>query len=246
MSENILVYGASSAIVQAVMRHFAKEGCSFVLVARNSGRLKSVAQDLQTRGAQRVETLVADLNDFSGHDGLWQAARTQLGTIHRVIMGHGSLGSQELSEKDYHTAEMEFRTNLLSCISILTPIANHMEADGMGQIAVISSVAGDRGRKSNYIYGSAKAALSTYLSGLRQRLSKAGVSVLTIKPGFVDTPMTSEVDKNALFASPEQVGSDIYRAMKKGQSVLYTPRFWLLIMTVIRLIPEFIFKRLPL
>ena len=246
MSENILVYGATSAIVQGVLREFAKENCNFMLIARNEARLQSVSRDLLTLGAKSVNHVSADLNDFKSHDKLWDRAKSTLGTVHRVILGYGSLGSQPLCEKDYLTAESEYRLNFLSFVSILTPISNHLEADGMGQIAVISSVAGDRGRKSNYIYGSAKAALSAYLSGLRQRLAKSQVQVLTIKPGLVDTPMTADLPKNLLYASPDSVGIDIYNAMKRNKDIVYVPRFWQLIMTVIKLIPETIFKRLSL
>lgn len=246
MSENLLVYGASSAIIQATLRHFARENCSFTLVARNSTRLDSVANDLKTLGSPKVDVIVADLNNFDQHEGIWKKTLDSMGTVHRVLIGHGTLSQQGLCEKDYPTAEVELKTNFLSIVSILTPIINHMEADGMGQIAVISSVAGDRGRQSNYIYGSAKAGLSAFLSGVRQRLAKSGVNVLTIKPGFVDTPMTHDVKKNPLFAKPEKVGQEIYFAMKKNKNSIYTPSIWAFIMTVIKVIPERLFKLLPL
>ena len=246
MSENIVVYGASSAIVQGTLRHFASEQANFVLIGRKNSRLESVASDLRTMGASSVEVLCADLNDFPKHENIWKTSLDTLGSVHRVLIGHGSLSEQKLCEKDYPTAEEEYKTNFLSVVSILTPIANHFELEGRGQIAAISSVAGDRGRASNYIYGSSKAALSAFLSGLRQRLSKRGVNVLTIKPGFVDTPMTQDLKKNPLFADPQYVGEAIFTAMKKNKDILYTPNFWFLIMTLIKVIPEKLFKKLPL
>lgn len=246
MSENLVVYGATSAIVQAVTRHFGAEKCQIVLVARNPARLATVSQDLETWGAARIHCIEADLADCSCHNAIWKEALETLGTIHRVLVGFGSLSDQNICEKDYLTAELELRTNFLSYISILTPIANYFENTGAGQVAVISSVAGDRGRSSNYIYGCAKAGLTAYLSGLRQRLAKSNVHVLCIKPGFVDTPMTAAIDKNPLFASPEKVGKQIYRAMKGRKDIIYTPQIWRFIMLIIKLIPERIFKRIAL
>ncbi|HLW74578.1 MAG TPA: SDR family NAD(P)-dependent oxidoreductase, partial [Gammaproteobacteria bacterium] len=140
----------------------------------------------------------------------------------------------------------EFGTNGLSAIAFLTLLAQRMQPEGRGVIAAISSVAGDRGRQSNYIYGSAKAALSAYLSGLRQRLAKSGVAVVTIKPGFVDTPMTRDFKKGTLWASPQSVARGIVRAIDRRRSVVYLPWFWWGIMLVIKHIPEGIFKRIKL
>jgi short-subunit dehydrogenase len=156
------------------------------------------------------------------------------------------LGDQRAAELDFKLAELTYKTNLLSVVSMLTPVAAYFAAEKRGTIAVISSVAGDRGRQSNFIYGSAKGGLSLYLEGLRNRLHPSGVRVLTIKPGFVDTPMTAHLRRGALFASPERVATDISRAIERGRSVLYTPAFWFWIMAAIRLTPEVLFKRLKL
>ena len=144
------------------------------------------------------------------------------------------------------TALAEFATNGISTIALMTALAPRMEAQRHGALAVISSVAGDRGRQSNYLYGAAKAAVSTFASGLRQRLAKVGVNVLTIKPGFVDTPMTRNFRKGVLWAKPEAIARGIVRAADRGRSVVYLPGFWLPIMLIIRHIPEFIFKRIKL
>ena len=138
------------------------------------------------------------------------------------------------------------QTNALSVISLLTLLANHFEQQRHGCIAVISSVAGDRGRQSNYVYGTAKGALSIFLQGLRNRLHKSGVQVLTVKPGFVDTPMTASLPKGPLWATPEKVAEDIDKAIENKRNVLYTPSFWFLIMAIIKSVPESIFKRLSL
>ena len=140
----------------------------------------------------------------------------------------------------------EIATNGTSVVSLMTAAANRFEAQGHGAIAVISSVAGDRGRQSNYVYGSAKALVSAFASGLRQRLAKKGISVTTIKPGFVDTPMTAAFKKGPLWAKPDQVAKDIVVAIDQGKTVVYTPGFWRLIMLIIKHIPEFIFVKLKL
>jgi short-subunit dehydrogenase len=161
-------------------------------------------------------------------------------------MAHGTLGDQQASQASVELTLQELQTNFISAVSLLTLIANYMEGQRRGAIAVISSVAGDRGRASNYVYGSAMAAKTAFLQGLRNRMAKCGVAVLTVKPGFVDTPMTAHVPKNALFADPADVGKRIYQAMKAGQDVIYVPFFWRYIMLIIIHLPEFIFKRLSL
>jgi short-subunit dehydrogenase len=156
------------------------------------------------------------------------------------------LGDQKACEQDFSLAEKEIRTNFLSCVSLLTLISNEMEKEKAGTIAVISSVAGDRGRQSNYIYGSAKGALNLFLQGLRNRMYPLGVRVLTIKPGFVDTPMTAAFKKNILFAKPDQIARGIVKAIDRKKDVVYLPFFWWGIMAIIKAIPEWIFKRLKL
>ena len=242
----ILIIGATSAIAQAFARLRVARGDELFLVARNAAKLQVLASDLQVRGAKKVGTLAADANDFERHGPMFEAARRELGDVDTVLIAHGVLGDQKAAELDFRLAEQSYQTNFLSVVSMLTPMAAYFEAQRRGTIAVISSVAGDRGRQSNFIYGSAKGGLSLYLAGLRNRLYPSGVTVLTIKPGFVDTPMTAHLRKGALFASPEKVARDISRAIEKRKSALYTPAIWFWIMAVIRLLPETVFKRLKL
>ena len=175
-----------------------------------------------------------------------EAAIEAFNGLDAVLIAHGTLGDQETVQKSVELTLQELNTNFLSIVSILTILGNYFEEQKRGSIAVISSVAGDRGRQSNYIYGTAKGGVNRFLQGLRNRLSKSGVNVLTVKPGFVDTPMTVDVKKNFLFAKPSRVGEVIYQSMKKGKDVVYVPWFWRPIMLLISNIPEFIFKKLSM
>lgn len=241
----ILIVGATSAIAEATARLFAAEHDAMYLVARNAQKLEAIVQDLRVRGASQVEgeTLV-DANDFSLHAGLIERAATSLGGLDALLVAHGTLSDQAACEKSVDLTMNELRTNALSVISIVTHVANLFESQRRGTIAVISSVAGDRGRATNYVYGSAKAAVTTFLSGLRQRLWRSEVRVLTVKPGFVDTPMTRDFPKGAMWAKPEAVAADIASAMRSGRSILYTPWLWRPIMAAIRALPESIFVRM--
>jgi short-subunit dehydrogenase len=215
-------------------------------VGRNAEKLHAIARDLEVRGARQSECIVADLNDFDQHETIIRNAMVSLDGLDTVLVAHATLSDQEACEKEYRHAEQEFRTNFLSAVSLLTPLANTFEKQGYGSIAVISSVAGERGRQSNYVYGTAKGALSLFLQGLRNRLHSKGVHVLTVKPGFVDTPMTEHLPKNILFARPEDIAKGIYRAMTKKKDIVYLPGYWRLFMTIIDHIPEKYFKRLNL
>jgi decaprenylphospho-beta-D-erythro-pentofuranosid-2-ulose 2-reductase len=242
----LLIVGATSAIAQATARRFAAEGARFFLVGRDAGKLAAVADDLRVRGAAGAETYVLDVNDFAEHAAMIEAATATLGTLDAALIAHGTLGDQAAAETLVVETLREWSTNATSVIALLTLLANTFERQQHGTIAVISSVAGDRGRRSNYIYGAAKAALSVFLEGLRGRMHATGVAVVTIKPGLVDTPMTAAIAKNFLFTSPERVGKDIHRAMVRGTSVVYTPWFWRYVIFLIRLIPEPVFRKLPI
>jgi short-subunit dehydrogenase len=242
----ILIIGATSAIAQAFARHSIQKGDALFLVGRDESKLASVVEDLKSRSGQRIGTFVADATAYDTHESLIRTAAQELGGIDVMVIAHGILGDQRAEERDFTQAELAYRTNFLSVVSLTTQAALFFEKQEKGTIAVISSVAGDRGRQSNYIYGSAKGALSLYLAGLRNRLYRNGIGVLTIKPGFVATPMTAHLKKGFLFASPEKVASDIYRAIEKNRDILYTPGIWFWIMLAIRLIPERIFKRMKL
>jgi len=243
----ILIIGATSAIAEATVRIFAARGDALFLVARNADRLQAIATDLNVRGAVRTATATLDVADFSAHQAIIDRAEQELGGLDTVLIAHGTLSDQAECEKSVDALRREFDINALSTMALLTPLANTFEARKSGTLAVISSVAGDRGRQSNYVYGSAKAAVSAFLSGLRQRLAKSNVDVLTIKPGFVDTPMTANIaNKGALWAKPDQIAAGIVRAIDKRSSVVYLPWFWRGIMLIIKHIPEFVFKKAKL
>ncbi len=240
-----LLVGATSAIARGVARMAAERGDALFLVGRSESKVNAEAADLRVRGA-KVGTFIMDLTDLSKHVELLDAAEKAMGGLDTVLIAHGTLTDQTVAQKDVGVLETEFQTNFLSSAALLTHIANRFEARRAGSIAVITSVAGDRGRQSNYVYGSAKAALSAFLSGLRNRLAKANVDVIDIRPGFVDTPMTASVPKNPLFAQPDAVGRSIYKAIEKRRSVVYLPWFWALIMFAVRSVPEPLFKKLKL
>lgn len=246
MSKRILVIGATSKIGEAMARLFAAEKASFLLVARDEKKLQSVKNDLTARGAKKVETLILDLLDFAKHKCILPAAIKELQSIDIVLVSHGLLGDHKQCQDSFAQAETVLKTNFLSTVSILTDIANYFEKKRAGTIAVISSIAGDRGRRSNYIYGASKGGLSIFLEGLWHRLVTKRVHVVNIKPGFVDTPMTANFKKGPLFSTPESVAKKAYKAIKDKKPVVYTPFFWFPIMTIIRLIPNIIFKRLNL
>jgi decaprenylphospho-beta-D-erythro-pentofuranosid-2-ulose 2-reductase len=244
--QKVLIIGAASAIAEATARVYASRGAKLFLVARNVQKLQDIAADLKVRGASDVAIATLDVNDTAQHASVLDEAWIFLQSPDVVLLAHGTLPSQPACEASVETALVEFATNATSIIALLTPIANRMETQHQGTIAVISSVAGDRGRASNYLYGSAKAAVSAFLSGLRQRLDKKGVNVLTIKPGFVDTPMTRDFKKGALWAKPEGVARGIVRAVDRRRAVVYLPWFWSIIMLIIKHVPEFVFKRIKL
>ncbi|MBR8227717.1 SDR family oxidoreductase [Burkholderia vietnamiensis] len=245
--KNILIIGATSAIAIASARRWAAQGASLFLVARNEERLKQVAQDLLARGAQRTVCHQLDVNCLGHHDNMLRHCVEALGSVDIALVAPGTLPDQRACEADAEMAVREFNTNAVSVIALLTRLANQFESQKRGTLAVISSVAGERGRPSNYLYGSAKAALTTFCEGLNARLFKHNVHVLTIKPGFVSTPMTVGLAlPGPLVASADKVGADIVRAIDRRNNVLYTPYFWSIIMLVIRSIPRFAFKRTSL
>jgi decaprenylphospho-beta-D-erythro-pentofuranosid-2-ulose 2-reductase len=243
---NMLIVGATSAIAHETAKFFAKDGAAFFLVGRNSEKLQMIADDLKVRGAQCVEMYVLDVTDLDRHQEMIQAAVDGLGGIDTALIAHGTLGDQQLCQQSVAKTMEEFTSNCTSVISLATLLANYFEQQRRGCLAVISSVAGDRGRQSNYVYGSAKGAVTLFLQGLRGRLHKSGVSVVTVKPGMVDTPMTASLKKGLLFTSPRAVGQGTYEAIKKGKEVVYLPWFWRAIMLVVRSIPERVFKRLSI
>ena len=242
--KRVLALGATSAIAEATLRLLAEQHATFFLVGRNAQKLAAVRDDLLTRGATAVTNFVADLDDTAAHPAMLSHAATALGGIDLAFLAHGVLGDQPAAEKNYAVAEAILHTNFLSAVSLVTWLANYFEAEHRGAIAVISSVAGDRGRKSNYVYGASKGGLNIFLDGVRNRIDRAGVNVLTIKPGFVATPMTAHLPQGPLFAQPARVARYVLRAIEKRRDVVYLPAFWAIIMLIVRSIPGRIFKKM--
>lgn len=245
-ARKILIVGATSAIAEAVARIYAAQGEALYLLARDAQRAQAIADDLRVRGAVAAHGGALDMSEFAAHADAIENACATLGGLDIALIAHGTLPDQERCDADTDYALHQFAVNGSATIAMVSRIAQKLEAQGSGTLAVISSVAGDRGRASNYLYGSAKAAVAAYLSGLRQRLHARGVNVLTIKPGFVDTPMTAAFKKGALWAQPERIAHGIVHAIEKRRAVVYLPWFWRPIMCVIRAIPETIFRRIKL
>jgi decaprenylphospho-beta-D-erythro-pentofuranosid-2-ulose 2-reductase len=245
--KKILMVGAGSAIAEATARLFAQRGDALFLVGRKADILESMCADLRVRGASTVGMQVMDANDFDAHEPMLQNAQNVLGgDLDTVLIAHGTLSDQKACEASVDLTMRELTTNALSFVALLTRLAPRFEQRKAGTIVVISSVAGDRGRQSNYVYGSAKALVTAFTSGLRQRLYASGVAVVTIKPGFVDTPMTASFPKGALWAKPQKIAAGIVSAVDHSSTVVYLPSFWRLIMFVIRSVPETVFRRLKL
>ncbi|MBW2274879.1 MAG: SDR family NAD(P)-dependent oxidoreductase [Deltaproteobacteria bacterium] len=239
--QKVLIVGATSAIAGEVARIYAERGARLFLIARNPERLATLVEEL---GEAVAGSCAGDLNDFDANGQRIEEASATLGGLDRAIVAHGLLGDQLASERDFATAREIVDTNLLSALSLLIPIANHMEAAGSGCVGVLGSVAGERGRPRNFTYGAAKSAVTTYLEGLRSRLYPSGVGVKVFKLGPVDTPMTLDHPKNALFADPASVARGIVRAMEGRRFATYLPWYWLPIMVVVRWLPEPIFQRI--
>ncbi|MDC0347756.1 SDR family oxidoreductase [Gammaproteobacteria bacterium] len=244
--KRVLIIGATSAIAEHCARIWATKGDALHLVARNQQHVEAIASDLKVRGASSVTTYCSDLNNVDRHEELLKAADGLLGSIDIVLIAHGTLSNQKECQLSVEQTLAEINTNALSTVSLLTLIANRFEAKKDGTICVISSVAGDRGRANNYVYGSAKAMVTAFTSGLRQRLNKSNVAVVTIKPGFVDTPMTSEFKKGFLWVKPNVVSSRIVKAIDIKKAEVYVPAFWWLVMSAIKMIPNQLFKRIKL
>lgn len=244
MNPYICILGANSDIARALAHEYAQKGYSIYLAARDVSRLAADVQDLNIRYSATAQALEFDATKYDSHAAFYAGLSPQ---PEIVICVFGYLGEQEEAQESWEEAHRILATNFTGAVSILNHAANAMEKRGSGKLVGISSVAGDRGRASNYLYGSAKAGFSAYLSGLRNRLAKKGVHVLTVKPGFVDTAMTEGLDLPPLLtAKPEQVARDIFRATKRNKNVLYTKWMWRYVMLIIRNIPEFVFKRLSL
>jgi len=240
----VLIIGAKSDIAKETARTYAKNGYNLYLAARKSEELEDLKTDIEVRSGVEVKLQEFDITDYESHQSFYDSlSEKPLG----VIVVSGYMIEQKLAQKDFSESLQTINVNYTGAVSILNIIANDFERERRGFIVGVSSVAGDRGRKANYIYGSSKAAFSAYLGGLRNRLYESGVSVLTVKPGFVATKMTENLDlPEKLTAQPADVAEDIFSAQQKGRNVLYTKSIWLLVMLIIKHIPEFMFKKMSI
>jgi decaprenylphospho-beta-D-erythro-pentofuranosid-2-ulose 2-reductase len=244
--KRVVLFGATSAIAFEVARLYAEQQARIILIGRSHEKLKECADDLQTRGAT-VEVYEQDLALLDQLGSCVETVANMSGGVDVALIAHGLLPDHDQCTQDVSLFQMAYRVNFESPACIAERLAEILarQPEG-GTIAVISSVAGDRGRKSNYIYGAAKSALSTYTAGLRNRYGKTKVHIMTVKPGFVSTPMTAHLKQGALFTTPQKVATDIVKGIAAKKDVLYTPWFWIIIMAIIKLIPEKIFKKTSL
>lgn len=244
MSKTVLILGASSDIARAIAHEFASHGWNTVLAGRNLDSLARDAGDVKLRYGVEARAVAFDALDFGSHSTFWNSFSEKPGC---VICVFGYLGDQKVSEESWEESKKTIDTNFTGAVSILNIASAYFEENRNGAIIGISSVAGDRGRMSNYIYGSAKAGFTAYLSGLRARLYRSGVKVITVKPGFVATRMTEGMKLPGIItATPAQVANDVFRAYLKGKPVVYTRWFWKFIMLIIVHVPERIFQKLKL
>lgn len=240
----ILILGATSDIAKATAHVFARNGYGIQLAARKTDKLEVIARDLEVRYEVPVSIHPFDATDYDSHPQFWKKLSPKPEV---TLCAFGYLGKQEKGQTDWQEARQIIEANYTGAVSILNQVAESYAQTGNGTIIGISSVAGERGRQSNYLYGSAKAGFTAYLSGLRNRLYKSGAHVLTVKPGFVRTSMTEGLElPGPLTAEPEQVGKAIYKAYRAKKDVIYTLAVWQLIMQNIRMIPESVFKKMNL
>lgn len=244
MEENVLILGATSDMAVAIARQLAIEGYSITLAGRGLERLTAMEGDLRVRSKAMVSSASFDALDFDSHQAFYDGLPEKPDI---VICVFGMLGDQAEAQKSWKHAQDIINTNYTGAVSILNVVANDFERRKKGVIVGISSVAGERGRQSNFIYGSAKAAFTAYLSGLRNRLYHHGVHVVTVKPGFVRTKMIENIATPGLLtASPKKVAQRISKAIRSKSNTIYVLSVWRLVMLIIKLIPETIFKRLKM
>jgi short-subunit dehydrogenase len=233
-------------MAEAAARCYARRGDTLYLAARDLTRLGAIADDLRVRGAAAVHVAEFRAEDRHGHEPLVDAVWRELGRVDVALVAHGVLPDQAACDANPQVAISTFETNAISVASIVGWLANRFEAQGSGTLGVVSSVAGDRGRKSNYVYGAAKGFVSVYADGLRHRLHGRNIRVTLIKPGFVDTPMTAHFPKGLLWISADEAGRLIVRALDRGAATVFVPWFWRYIMWVVRSLPERVFLRTQL
>lgn len=245
MSDTWIILGATSSMARALARALAERGDGLLLAGRDMTELEALAADCRLRGAALAEAARFDARDPASFTPLIDRAKAMDGTLNAAVFV-GSMPEQSAIDADPGLIDGTVTDSFTGPARFLQMLAPEIEARGKGTVVGVGSVAGDRGRVGNYVYGSAKAGFATYLAGLRNRLTRAGGHVVTVKPGFVDTAMTWGIEGMFLVAPPEKVAADILKAVKKQRNTLYTPFFWRWIMLIIRLIPEPLFKKLSI
>jgi short-subunit dehydrogenase len=246
MSKSVLVLGATSTIAEAVCRIYANEGAKLVLVGRQVERLESVAADLRVRGAGEVSVIAGDLEKIDPAKVIAESS-ARLGSLDVILLAYGILGDQRECEQDLAAAAQMIDTNFRSAALWALAAANELEKQHSGTLVVIGSVAGDRGRQSNYLYGATKGGLAVLVQGIAHRLAASGAHAVLVKPGFVDTAMTAHIGgKGPLWSSPDKVARLIRKAADSSKAIAYVPGYWRLIMTVIKSVPSAIFHRTKL
>ena len=242
--KTVLILGGNSDVGKSLSRDFSKLGSNIILTSRKKGQLDSFKSDLEIRHSIKCDLEFFDVLDFNSHESFYNNLKKKPDIVISCI---GYLDNQEKSENSFEESLKSIQTNFIGLVSILNIISNDFESRKSGIIVGVSSVAGDRGRGSNYIYGSSKSGFTSYLSGLRNRLFNSGVKVITVKPGFIKSKMTNHLDlPKILIATPNEISFDIIKSIKKKKNVVYTKWFWKWIMIIIESIPEFIFKKLKL
>jgi decaprenylphospho-beta-D-erythro-pentofuranosid-2-ulose 2-reductase len=243
-TKTVAVFGATSGIANGVARRCAETGCQLVLVGRDTDALVAMAADLGVRGAPQTHVLHADFARLDELPSVVRAAWNCFGGIDIALIAYGIMPRQrEAEQKAAVTAEV-ITVNFTSPAILLNELGRRFHAQRHGTIVAITSVAGDRGRMGNYVYGAAKGGLQRLLEGLRHRLSSVGVVVLDVRPGFVVTKMTAHLErKGKLWVSTDRVAADITGAIAAHRAICYTPRFWWLIMLIVRAMPRFVFHR---
>ena len=244
--QRVLVFGATSAICQELLKIYAFRGASFYLLGRDEEQLEAIGRDLAVRGGGFLGSAAYNFNDWERHDQELAQAVSILGQADVAIVAHGSLPDQSQCEISNAAVKACIEDNFSSAAMIIHSVAQQLSLQGHGTLAVLSSVAGDRGRKSNYTYGAAKAGIDTLLEGMRGRFSATPVNIVNIKPGLISTPMTAGMKQGLLWSTPEKIAPMIFDAISRGKSVCYVPGYWRLVMLVIRWLPAGIMARLPI
>jgi short-subunit dehydrogenase len=247
LTNRIAIFGATSAIATEVARLYARQAAQLVIIGRDHTRLAALAADLKVRGADEVRIIERDLAEIDGLSEVSAQAWDAFRGLDLALVAHGVLPDQAVAQNDTHALATAVQVNFVSPAALCAALAPRFETARQGTLAVITSVAGDRGRQSNYVYGAAKGGLQRYLEGLRHRLYGKAVKVLDVRPGLVSTPMTAHLGATGpLWASPKAVAADIVKAATGGKGVRYTPWYWAPIMLAVRSLPASVFHRLRL